>query len=245
MPLGRMNKSLVYLFGFFLLVFMPAGKGHCSMPSQKKELPADTSELVTKNISRGDFNSYFSKKEFWYTTRPPVIQGFWDKFWYKIEKILGFAFGNKVISTLFISVIVVIFVLLILLLVGGGGFQSFFSRNRSISGAVSPFRDEHIDSVDFDALISEEVEKGNLNWAVRFLYLKLLQVLSKKQLIRWQKDKTNREYIQELSEKAFYNDFKQLTSTYEYVWYGKFQVSAQVFNDVRSHVNQLIHQIND
>jgi hypothetical protein len=109
---------------------------------------------------------------------------------------------------------------------------------------VNPFTDQNIERTDFDQLISREIETGNLNLAVRYLYLKLLQVLSQQQFIGWQKDKTNREYAQELSQRAFFYDFKRVTNTYEYVWYGKFQISMPVFCDVRDKVNLLIQQIN-
>jgi hypothetical protein len=242
MPLGKMNKGFFFLACLFLLELVPAGKVAGSISRVHVKLPIDSSKVITNKITPETFKQFFNSKDFIYDRKQPVINSFWEKIAYKIGQVFQFAFNNQVFSILIILIFFVVFVLLIVLLVGGD-FQTIFSRNKPTQGSVSLFTDESIEQTDFDQLISREIESGNLNLAVRYLYLKLLQVLSQQQYILWQKDKTNREYAQELSQRAFFYDFKRVTNAYEYVWYGKFQISMQVLCDVRDNVNQLIEQI--
>jgi hypothetical protein len=238
-----MNKGFFFLVCLFLLGFVPAGKAAGIISIKPITLPVDTSKVMVKNISPEIGKKFRTDKNFIYQTNQPLTNGFWNRILNKIGQIFQFAFQNRVISFLIILAFFVVFILLIVLLIGGD-FQVLFSKNKSASGSVNPFTDQNIERTDFDQLISREIETGNLNLAVRYLYLKLLQVLSQQQFIGWQKDKTNREYAQELSQRAFFYDFKRVTNTYEYVWYGKFQISMPVFCDVRDKVNLLIQQIN-
>jgi hypothetical protein len=240
-----MNRTKIILICIFLLGFLiPEGKSADTIPSDTVVLPVDTSNIRIIKVSHDIYKNYRNKKAFIYERKPPVVNNFWSKILNKIGQFLNITFNSPVFSFLIYAVFFVIFVMLLILLIGGN-FQTFFSKNKNVQGVVAPFIEEEIANTDFDLLISQELEKGNLNLAVRFLYLKLLQVLSQQHLINWQKDKTNREYIQELSNVDFSSDFKRVTNSYEYIWYGKFQISMDMFNDVRDHVNYLIRRIND
>ncbi len=64
------------------------------------------------------------------------------------------------------------------------------------------------------------IAEGRLRDAVRFRYLHTLQLLEARQLISPGKDKTNMDFLRELSRTAFHKPFAALiTLHYEYVWY--------------------------
>jgi hypothetical protein len=88
---------------------------------------------------------------------------------------------------------------------------------------------ENIHELDFNSLIEEAIEGHNYRLAVRLYYLKTLKQLTDKQLIHWQPTKTNRVYVDELGSSLLRTEFEQLTSQFEYVWYGEFRVTETEF----------------
>jgi hypothetical protein len=85
---------------------------------------------------------------------------------------------------------------------------------------------------DYDRLISQAITHNNFRLATRYLYLKTLYILSAANLITISPDKTNYQYVREMSNHTFYKDFVSLTSNYEYVWYGKFDIDKTLFERI-------------
>jgi hypothetical protein len=98
-----------------------------------------------------------------------------------------------------------------------------FSTKRT-RAAITPYSDntlEDIHELDIEGLLRQAMAERNFKMAVRFYFLSLLKNLNDAGLIKWEKDKTNREYLSELfSKDLYYNDVKKLTRGYEEVWYG-------------------------
>lgn len=79
----------------------------------------------------------------------------------------------------------------------------------------------------------------NYRLAIRYLYLQALQNLSGKGALQLLTNKTNNEYITELRGKLYQNDFAAITLSYEYVWYGKFDISEDTYNRLMREYNSL------
>ncbi len=77
---------------------------------------------------------------------------------------------------------------------------------------------------EYDALIHEAEVKNNFNLSTRYLYLQTLKTLSDKGLINFSPDKTNNEYLNEITSHNYQEQFAALTRNYEYIWYGKFLI---------------------
>ena len=92
---------------------------------------------------------------------------------------------------------------------------------------------ENIHELDFSTLIEEAIEGHNYRLAIRLYYLKTVKQLTDKQHIHWQPTKTNRVYVDELGSSVLRKEFEQLTSQFEYVWYGEFQVTETEFHLLR------------
>jgi hypothetical protein len=93
---------------------------------------------------------------------------------------------------------------------------------------ITPFNnDQHddIQEMDLAALLRQALDSKNYRLAVRFYFLTLLKSLHDAGKIRWEKDKTNREYLSELFNREFhYDEVRLLTRGYEEVWYGEHSV---------------------
>lgn len=79
---------------------------------------------------------------------------------------------------------------------------------------------ENIEEVDTDDGISTSFSEGNYRLTCRMIFLKVLQQLQKEERIKWRPEKTNRQYVRELSGDKNEFDFKNLATVYENVWYG-------------------------
>ena len=96
---------------------------------------------------------------------------------------------------------------------------------------------------DLSKLIQEAISKGNYKLAVRYYYLLLLKNLSEKELISWQQEKTNEDYIKELSNNKLNTDFEKLTYLYDYVWYGEFIIDKEKFLQAEVNFKKVIAKI--
>ena len=87
---------------------------------------------------------------------------------------------------------------------------------------------------DFDAMIRIAVQSGNYRLAIRYHYLQTLHLLAVKNQIQLAADKTNYQYVKELSNKNYQNDFAAITLNYEYVWYGEFSIDESVYGKLKN-----------
>jgi hypothetical protein len=108
-----------------------------------------------------------------------------------------------------------------------------FGRRNRVSGASSIAEEEDIHQIDFEMELQTAITNKNFRQAVRLSYLQLLKELTDRALIDWQPGKTNQIYVQELGNRPFSNDFRNLTRLFEKVWYGAFPVRENDFFDFR------------
>lgn len=98
----------------------------------------------------------------------------------------------------------------------------------SISGPV-----EDLATIDLAQLLQQALEDRDYRRAIRIHFLQLLKDLDIVRLIRWTKDKTNRDYLNELApHQDIYPLVRSLTLTYEFVWYGERSVTADSYQKI-------------
>ncbi len=111
--------------------------------------------------------------------------------------------------------------------------QAIRDPNRKVQQISQFFTDqtnpEHVADLDLENLLREALAQNNLRLAVRLYYIKLLKHLNHEGFIRWEKNKTNRDYANELVSVGFSGQFKKLMIAYEYVWYGERTPSTEEF----------------
>ncbi len=103
--------------------------------------------------------------------------------------------------------------------------------------------EEIINSQDIQSLIDAALKEGNYRLAIRYYYLLTLQKLSGKELIDWQVQKTNHEYIYEIKNTQLRGQFVRLTDIYDYIWYGNFEVDEGAFAKAQLAFNKINSEI--
>jgi len=94
------------------------------------------------------------------------------------------------------------------------------------------------------ARAQELMQQGDLRLALRALYLASLAHLAQRELIRIAKFKSNREYEQELRRRAHVHPellsaFSTNVSTFEQVWYGRYDVSHGLLDDFHANLQRM------
>jgi hypothetical protein len=98
------------------------------------------------------------------------------------------------------------------------------------------------ESDDIEPLIRKAIEKKEYAIAVRLYYLAILKELSLKNVIEWKKDKTNRTYVREMRLHTLHEPFKNMTSTFERVWYGDTRLDEATFMGIQPAFRDLLNQ---
>ncbi len=160
---------------------------------------------------------------------------FWAWFWSKVNEILRSKAYRNVGQYLLMAAIagVVVWLLYKAELLG-----NLFPGRAKQAQLGYDVLDENIHEINFTDRINQAVEARNYRLAVRLLYLQSLKSLTDAGQIRWQADKTNRQYAQELVGNPKRLPFEQLTTQFEYVWYGNFPVDETRFGHIRQQFNQ-------
>jgi hypothetical protein len=127
-----------------------------------------------------------------------------------------------------IAIAVVVFVIYRLFL-GKNGLFAAPVKNKKLE-----ILDEEITSDTYiDQQLKDAIANGNYRQAIRFLYLQTLSQLAAKEWLQLSPDKTNYQYVKELTRKELKNEFSRITLHYEYAWYGDFAIGSEVFTPVK------------
>lgn len=92
---------------------------------------------------------------------------------------------------------------------------------------------DEIDSIDTDEALQKALQKGDFRTAIRIQFIKILQYLSAEKHIKWEPDKTNRNYLREIKEPQLTDIFSQTAHIYEWVWYGNTHVTLQDYQRLK------------
>lgn len=131
--------------------------------------------------------------------------------------------------------IVSAFVAVIVLYLANSQFRLFrrASADVKLEQAEEASDTDNIFGINYQTEIDKAIARGNYRQAVRLLFLRMLRKMADRQLIRYEQDKTNFDYLMQLSQTRYYTDFFRLTRIYEYCWYGQFEVEPEQFPAIR------------
>lgn len=200
----------------------------------------DTMLFVNKSVYPADsIRSFRNRKDFSYSKNLDSLLKAYQaqqktpdiKVEEPVQRAPGFPFFRFLLWTIGIGV--VLFVIYRLFLSEKGLFTSP-TRNKRIELEDEPVTDEQY----LEQQLNTAIRSGNYRLAVRYLYLHSLSKIAERGWLILSPDKTNYQYVKELSKPDLRNDFARITLHYEYAWYGDFAIEQQVFNAVKSEFDQ-------
>ncbi|WP_052496249.1 DUF4129 domain-containing protein [Pedobacter lusitanus] len=235
-----MLKYLIaLLFLFFNLQSSPV---HANQAVAVKvlQLKSDSSKLQLSSFDLKKIDTYKQQSDFKYDQLVTLDSTLWDRFWtWFWKQFSGVTFSGH--STSFLRyLIIAAFVALIVFIIikfTGVDFRLFSGKSKAITIPYTESAD-NIHEIDFKTEIDKAIMSANYRMAVRLMYLRSLKKLSNSNLINWQPEKTNQTYISEISDPHQRAQFSQLTTQFEYIWYGEFFIDKENFNQVKNSYDQ-------
>lgn len=232
---------------FIGFIFLCANPGYANI----REIPIDTTYLSILEIEETRLDKYKNDSDYNYNTEKQKLS-WWEnlKSWFfkLVYKLVKSIFGHEITSNafdiffkiLFYSILGFLVFLIIKL------FLNVDTRSFIITKSNSPviiFSDEEdiIQNEDIPELIKNAVALKNYRLAIRYQYLLALKKLTDADLIKWEQQKTNDDYLGELKENQISDLFSRITRIYDFVWYGNFEIDEKryfsvvpVFNAINS-----------
>ena len=251
-----MRRTGFILFAIFIAVFV--GNAY-NMPQDslprvsKKQVKYDTESDVQpvtfdkdklEDFKNNDQFDYTELKEAgWWTNFKNWVSEMWRKFW---NWLLGdnqansfWAFLIEILPYLIIAGIIAFIIWLFFKLNPGAKIL----KSKETPEVFFTEEEEIIKTKDIQLLIQKALEQKDYRLAVRYYYLLILKKLREAHLIEYEFDKTNSDYIAEITSEEMNTNFKKVTTLYDYIWYGSFKVTENDYWIAHGTFNHLEHQI--
>jgi hypothetical protein len=209
-----------------------------SIKFTEKDIIVDRNSSIKQPKFDTNFKEKYQSKEFQYEVK---LEGksLWEKFKEWLANLFKKIFGlsNMDISQKYVeytlkalAVIIIGYVIyLIAKIILNKEGQWIFGKSTS----KKIYRDEEIEKnlihIDFEKLLKETLNNGNHRLAIRYYYLWILRKMSDRNIIEWNADKTNTDYLYEIKSADLKTDFQYLSYLYNYIWYGEFELSEHKF----------------
>lgn len=225
-----------FLIGFLLVFYCSPMMAQDSSTAIKK----DTFDLRPIQIQENQLKQFKDNPDFDYEVVKSAAPDWWISFknwlgnivlkffeWlFGVEKAAG-AFNVFLQILPYVLLVILLFILIKFFLSVNARAVMHSKKNQSI---VALSEEEHIiKNEDIQQLISSALEKKDYRLAVRYYYLYMLQLMSEKELIVWELQKTNEDYTQELNQQELVAPFATSTKLYDYFWYGEFPIDEDKY----------------
>ncbi len=103
--------------------------------------------------------------------------------------------------------------------------------------------EDNLEEVVLGNYIQDAIQAGNFALATRLYYLDILKSLSKAHHIKWKKDKTNRDYLNEMQSSLLFDKFQYITLVFENVWYGNRSIEDSSFREIQPHFQSFLNEL--
>lgn len=195
----------------------------------------DTSDINPKAIEESQLEQFRDNPDFDYEVIKSAAPDWWIslKNWisttlitffewlFGVEKAAG-AFSVFLEILPYVLLAVLLFILIKFFLNVNARALVHAKKNQAL---VSLSEEEHIiKNEDVEQLIQNALVQKDYRLAVRYYYLYMLQLMSEKELITWELQKTNEDYTKELKRQDLVEPFATSTRLYDYFWYGEFPI---------------------
>ena len=214
----------------------------------------DSSQVIQKKFDQKVLESFKTQDDFNYSIAPNeanVFERIWAWLGRVVKRILSFIFDDigpavGVLAAIVKSIPWIVLGLLLFFILKF--FLKLNTRNatdvlETIPSIQLTNDEELINNMQLNELIAQAIQVKDYRLAVRFHYLLILQKLTDKELIVWQQEKTNEDFIREVAKLKIASDFIEITQLYDFVWYGNFEINEPEFLKATTLFNTLKNKI--
>ncbi|PUB35376.1 uncharacterized protein DUF4129 [Elizabethkingia sp. YR214] len=265
--MGLVNNRIVYIIFLFTLsvhaqkvdTIVTAELPPVSMKN-KKQLKTDSllqKGYATENaVYSGTFDAKLREKysgsDFDYSVNKPK-ESLWQKFKKWLAELFDDLFQSKSLQgandALYILLRIVAIVLLgfalyliVKFVLARNGNWVFSKKSKKLNPEDRTIT-ENIHELDIPALIKSYEEKKEYRSAIRYQFLYLLKLMTDKNMLEWDPEKTNRDYIRMLNGNALQSDFQKLSFVFDNIWYGERSITENEYAIFRKQYQQTQQKI--
>ncbi|POY41110.1 DUF4129 domain-containing protein [Flavobacterium alvei] len=252
-----MNKILIIVF-FFFCSNIGAQDSVAVAKKEKiifteKDIVVDSATIELKPFAK-NFKKKYTEKEFIYEFKTPEKNA-WDRFkeWLSdfFKNLFRFTdnktatnFVDILLRVIAILIVVVVIYMIVKALMNKEG-QWIFGKNSDKKIINYDEIEKNLHLVDFEKLIQNSLKSDEKRLTIRYYYLWLLKKMSNNQIIEWDVEKTNSDYLYEIKDEAQKEDFAYLSYLYNNIWYGEFELDEATFTKARNAFEKSIKKINN
>jgi hypothetical protein len=204
-------------------------------------VPSDSSYVEVRMPTEAALDKFRNDRDFNYTRDVEYGKTLWGTIKYYIWKFIRQLYEvdgtGKWLKWLWISLLAGLAVFGITKMLGVDVSGIFFSKPPPAVDLSDMVIDENTGKDKLGAMLEKALNEKQYRLAVRFVYLIALKRLSDAGQIRWQADKTNRSYLNEIDDRTLRQQFANLARLYEYVWYGDFDINAEHYREIEGDFN--------
>lgn len=217
----------------------------------QKDIKTDTVSIEQVHLPTA-FKSKYKSGDFVYEVKAHEKNA-WDRFKEWLSDLFSrlFSFSNKAASMSFVelflkilAVLIVVFVIyLIVKSIMNKEGQWIFGKNSDKKIIHYDEIEKNLRLVDFEKLIKETINSGEKRLSIRYYYLWLLKKMSEREIIEWDAEKTNSDYLNEIKNEKQKENFAYLSYLYNYIWYGEFEIDDTIFEKAKTAFEKTINSI--
>lgn len=202
-----------------------------------KTLWADSSSFQIRKFDSEKIEKFKSDKAYDYgISKAENNQESSNLLWDLLQKLLNISSKKEMnifweVVSIILAIVFVGFVIIRIANAEKSWFWKSSEKGRKGSNYFEDF--EHVADLDFLKLIETAIKNKDYKVAIRYFYLQMLKDLNDKKLITWKADKTNSDYIAEISSVKLKDKFSKTALIYEYIWYGDFLIQEDIFESAR------------
>ncbi|MBO6524995.1 MAG: hypothetical protein JJ971_14270 [Balneolaceae bacterium] len=236
----------VFKQAFLLILFIP---GWSTPLYAQDSLQTETESVLDVRIPDVEIiEDYASDSDFNYQSIPENPESFAERFLYQLYMLFSFLFGNPIggfVLRLFLYIAIGSLILVIINQTIGGNLINVFSRKNPEKSFSMNIGKEELDQLKLQEMLEKALSNSDFHAATRYLYLITLKMLNEHNLISFSIEKTNFDYERELASHPSSPLFTKLTSYYEFVEYGDFEIDKRGFSKVQTLFNSLKSKLNN
>ena len=128
-------------------------------------------------------------------------------------------------------------------------FMPVYNRKNNVKDGLlidlDEMDEEQIRIFELDTPLAEALRNGDYRKAYRLRYLDVLKQLVSRNLILFRKERTNYEYLLQLTGKNIYEPFRLLTFNFDGIWYGDLLIDKDRYEALDLYFSEFNHKIRE
>ncbi|WP_026977874.1 hypothetical protein [Flavobacterium tegetincola] len=246
-----MKKFVLILLFFSIIPLWSQSTPASKITTDSTAVAIDTSDVVPVYFKE-NFKENYNGTAFKYEEAAPV-KSIWERFKEWFSEWLNRTFDvqdsaramtilDYAINTIAVLLILVVIYLIVKAILNKEGTWIFGSKSDANLIRYDEI-EKNLHLVDFEKLIKQSIQSGEHRLTIRYYYLFVLKKMSEKELIEWDVEKTNSDYLYEIKSPQLKANFEYLSYLYNYIWYGEFELTATEFEKAKKAFDTTIQSI--